>query len=349
MDEVVHFQGYSPATRVRGAALYVAGQRIMATTLLYSYNIQTTNLIQWCTGVTPEGSVNMVLGSGLARPLRGQGGESAMFSQTKVAFEHFFGFRIAKGLYPGANWLPPTGGLAAAASYYNANCVNDLDEAPRLTSCLIIDEFLLVRPQEWGILGPRTEINFLEDLIAQSSAELRGLYSDLGDTTYKVRVTSSQPYLLVPYGIQMLNAVHQHFEIAARAPQYRRAVFQGRRAAGFSSEVLTYASHKYINALFIYEPCSIWTFDWADNTIRAPCIQGADRLSRTVLAGLQLWRGSQIPEIGFALQRLEAYELGGMDPPFAGGMAGISDPGEDGGTAGDPAGADPGPGQSGNE
>lgn len=81
--------------------------------------------------------------------------------------------------------------------------VNDV--APRFSSLLSIDGFLLVRPREWAILGPNTKVSFRTDLLRKTSAAMRGLYAHLGDSSYTTASEGGRPYLVLPYGLQMLN------------------------------------------------------------------------------------------------------------------------------------------------
>jgi len=313
----------SSAGRVRGMALYIMGHRLLATTLLYSLSIQTTNLIHWCSANAPEGGVNMVLQSGLVGPRAGAEGESIMYSVVKQAFERFFGFRLEKRLYKRCLWLPPNGALPSAGDYYFP-LPSDDDEAPRFCTCLCIDDFLLERPQEWAILGPQTAIDLRLDLCPVGAPHTRGVFSDRGDSTYNQRLSSNAPYLLVPYGVQLLNAIHQHFELGDLTPQYRPAVFTGAGGGMFNMTPVQYESHKYIDDLFIYEPCTIWTFDWGDHTVRAPCFYGATQLTKALINGLLLWRGTNIPEIGFVLPRMLDNILNALAPPPYAGISGLA-------------------------
>nr|WED30099.1 proline-alanine-rich protein [Rose latent virus] len=323
--EMAALMAHSPNHRAHAIALYVAAMRTFSTTVLHSLSIQTQNLVDWCNGTAPATGVNMVLLSGMVHPVRALGPESIMFSLPKVAFEHFLGYRIVKNLYPGQKWLPHSGALTVAQHHY-AHLVSDINEPPRAFSALVIDDFILTRPQEWCVLGSETQIDFFSDLVAATTPGNRGVFSDRGDATYNQRLNSANPYLFVPYGVQLLNAICQHFELGSAAPHYRGAVYNGAGGAMFNSTPATYATHKYIASLFIYEPCSIMTFDWSDSTVRAPCFYGTTRLTQSLIRGLKMWRGANIPEVGFILSKAGNIGLSSLaPPPFAnfGGLVGV--------------------------
>ncbi|BAN29037.1 proline-alanine-rich protein [Persimmon latent virus] len=321
-DEFFSLMAASSANRVRGVSLYVASMRTFSTTTLHSLSIGTGNLVDWCTGAIPQGGVNMVLQSGIVNPQGDYNTESAMFEKPKAAFERFLGFRIEKGFYAGSNWMPACGSLAAALSYYSP-LISEADAPPRKHSCLAIDDFLLMRPQEWGVLGGTTQIDFHQDLVAFSTPENRGVFSDRGDATYRQRLTSPTPYLFVPYGIQLLNAVCQHFEVAEHVPYYRGAVYNGGAESSFSTTPARFPSSAWIEDLSMFEPCALTSFSWIDHTVRAPCMVGAVRMTASMLRALQMWRGATIPKTGCPLARIPGFALQGLAPPPFAGMGGL--------------------------
>lgn len=82
---------------------------------------------------------------------------------------HYTGWAPEFNLYPDARAQPVACTYADAADYYAAfGIVNDV--APRYSSLLSIDGFLLLRPQEWAILGPNTKVSFRNDLLRVTSA-----------------------------------------------------------------------------------------------------------------------------------------------------------------------------------
>jgi hypothetical protein len=162
-DEVLAWTALRSVDRVRSAALYTVVLATACTTTLYGLNLTTNSLIMWGMGVDTPPFINEILGSVLNTPNNPQIADKdvAMFSTPKKAFPLWLGCSVADDLYPGSYWLGPYGSEPNIAGSFAG--IQGLS-TPQLFSPLVCDNWLIVRPIEWGIAAPQPTANFRSEV-----------------------------------------------------------------------------------------------------------------------------------------------------------------------------------------
>jgi hypothetical protein len=178
-DEVLAWTSLRSVDRVRSAALYTVVLATACTTTLYGLNLVTNSLIMWGMGVITPPLINELLGSILNTPNKPQIADKdvAMFSTPKKAFPLWLGCSVADNLYPGSYWLGPYGGepnIARSFAGIQGLCT------PQLFSPLVCDNWLIVRPIEWGISAPQPKANFRNEVRISGAMNRQGWYASLG-------------------------------------------------------------------------------------------------------------------------------------------------------------------------
>nr|WGU15424.1 coat protein [Sogatella furcifera toti-like virus 2] len=310
IPEVNAFTSLSAGGRACTAALFNAAIGTFTTTVLYACSIQTINIVDWCTGAAPEAFVNTILIEGFCQPPQTEYRECIPYFIPKLAIRQYMGFTPIVNLYPGCPWNGSQNSNANAAHSFNPH---DNDQSPRLYSCLSIDNFLLERPQEWAVLGPHTKMDIRHETRALgANANRLGVFTYQGSADYMNNSSQGVPYKFVPYGNQVVNALHQYFQLAAANVRYNACGYQ------FGLKGDWEAAADYDNAildanLHILQPCTLQSFDFGDNEVRAPCMNGncltADQRRR-----LQMFNGGEVDYVGFALRRTPSETLRPLQP-----------------------------------
>ncbi|CAH0392079.1 unnamed protein product [Bemisia tabaci] len=188
-----------------------------------------------------------------------------------------------------------------------------MDAPATLSSMLVIDDFLVLRPLQWGILGDNTTANLRADLVRMTNAARVGLYTYKGCSEYPARVNSDSSYVIVPYGIQVLNFVAQFFQMADFQPDYKAADYSQGLEEQFANLSLGYATHTYDAQLHIFEPCTVWTFDWGDNEVRAPVMTAPNEMTIPRAKTIDSWGPAlTLPGVGMKLARSQITFLTGL-------------------------------------
>lgn len=315
-------EGYSDigaVNRVRLAALYNASLSAMTTTLLFSLSLTCQDVINWCTNANSRTFASTVLRGGITAPRGGNIVEAAPYFVPKLAIKHYLGLTPLINLFPGATWNGTAGATADAANAYHDMHVT---HAPRFGTVLAIDNFLLMRPQEWCVLGPHTKIDITTELRANVGTALsRGVFSYRGAKEYMERAVGACPYLFVPYGVQLINAIHQYQEMGQAALHFNSVAWSYRVQSEFT--LAQPAQDVSYNAdLHIIEPCTYASFTFADSEVIAPCMAGNDLNDRD-RRRLASWRGDLVDYVGFSLFLMDRTAFGPLEPPPIEGMAAL--------------------------
>ncbi|CAH0395958.1 unnamed protein product [Bemisia tabaci] len=126
----------------------------------------------------------------------------------------------------------------------------------------------------------------------------------------------------------MLNVIANFFDLADHNPRYSRAACVGKGGSTtFERNAGAYASHGYNANLHVFEPATVWTYDFGANEVRAPC-QVGDNLSPRQAATITLWHDNYpLPKEGFLLARDPEFHLEGVDalPDEIEGLDGLVD------------------------
>lgn len=320
----------SAVDRVRCAVLYTAVLSSATTTLLYDVNLTSDDIVSWADHVPAISQILVaVLRSGLnicgpAYP----NNEPALIKSPKKAFKLWLGVGVEGSLYPNNTWCGDYGADHHFAEVYAAI---PHGIPPRFFNPLIVDNWLNIRPIEWGLVGPRPKVNLLADInVMYMSEARRGWYGSKGSSSYGASIFGKSPMRLVVYGAQAINVITQTLRIgAAAAPviSHQFSGWWGQQGEGHGYEAEwdppvaePAANHPYMSGLWCFEPCSVMSFNYGDNAIWAPCIVGAalPAASREALRG---YCGQVDDSAGVMLNGLEAADapvnmFGAMDLGF---------------------------------
>lgn len=311
VPEGTHFAATTTTERWRLAALYNGLISAFSTTLLHSISICVQDILDWGTNAAEQNPSSMLLNYGFCHPPKGSTSESVMFSVTKLAIKHYIGLVAPTGLFTASTWNGEVGSNANIAhSFLNQNA----GSTPRFDNLLAIDNFLLSRPQEWGILGPHTKVDLQKELTVQSSRNTsRGIRTYRGDSQYTERARSNTPYLFVPYGNQIVNAIHQALELGAAAVSYNATTWNAGGVAEWEAPA-NYPDAAYIAGLHVFQPCALATYKHSDKEVRAPAMVNA-ALTLNQRTQLTTWRGQELDKVGFALHSNPNDRFVPLEPP----------------------------------
>lgn len=313
--EASMFMAMSPVERVRVAALYSATLSAASTTLLYDINIRTAMLQNWATAAAePPGLFNMIMVSGLNNPdvtnKENTKYEAVGCSQPRRAFKSWLGCGVQDEIWYNDTWCGVLGNNAGAAVAYGGLIA---ESTPCFNNPLIIDNWMLVRPIEWGVLGMHPKVALAPELRIVGNAAAQGWYASRGSPVYAARACSNEPMKMTIYGVQAINAITEILRRGAvDAPQlsHQNALWVDAGAGLPKDQVqwdapVAYAAgvNPFVGPLHIFRPCSIMTFDWATNDVWAPCIIGA-ALGAADKIALSAYTGQTAETVGFALRRI---------------------------------------------
>lgn len=170
-------------------------------------------------------------------------------------------------------------GLKAAES--PVNYLPNLGAAvtPVLHNPLAILRWLKAIPIEWGLSGPGMTVDLSHDFVIISAVDAnRGWFAENGSGEYRARTTSSAPYSIVVYGIQVANYIlsnaHdrdepivpqpfvRHYRCAPSTPFYPEGVPQAPVADSWTG----------IGNLAVYNPLRTPSYEWDTFEVVVPAI-----------------------------------------------------------------------------
>lgn len=323
-EEAEALLALSPITRLRTAALYNASLGAATTTLLHDLSITTNRLINW-TGAeadTPPLFVSL-MSSALNRSDESSAmSEAVAMAQPRKLFKLWLGCGVHPAVWANQTWLGDFGQWAArSAGSYGGGIVGGIPT--RRWSPLIIDNWLLVRPIEWGIVGPRPQVNLQHELRLVGAAATQGWYGNRGSTKYAERVTTHFPMKNVVYGAQVVNVICENLRLdGAHVPvvSYQPCLWtpQGEgipedQAQWGAPVAIPAADLIYQGALHVFDPCVLVTFDYVHQEVRAHCLVG-DALAPGERQMLSCFTGQSINNVGYFLQKVGRIE-GPLRPP----------------------------------
>lgn len=310
LEEVETFCQSIREVRVLVLALYNAAITTFTTTMLFSISLTVSDVTTWGAGGAPNSPANQILAFGICQPPKEDITEAAPYSTPKRAIKQYMGYTAMEGLFNGATWNGRQGSLPNIANHFQGM---NADRAIRWQSVLALDDFLLERPQEWAILGPRTKINLTEELIVNSTDhDDEGVRTYLGEAKYSEAAASGDPYLFIPYGNQVVNAIHQYFTLAAARVHYQPKAVRGGRPGDWSYPRALNA-FPYNAQLHVLEPCCLASYAFGAQQVRAPAMILND-LTFDQRKRLLTWVGQEIEYVGFALNRCKLDVFRNLNP-----------------------------------
>lgn len=300
-DAQVEYHALTSASqqdRVRLFALYSSTLQAMSTTVLYDMNITHGLMTQWGQGAAALPPMAAMVIQKFSDPDRSTEMEAPMFTRPKALFPTFIGCQVPTQLYPSSTWL---GNQAQSPGSVAAMADQLANRPPNNASPLSIDNWLLIRPMEWGISGPNTSLDISKEIMDVGNANMRGWRAVRGSEVYDQRVVSSLPIPIVAYGIQVLNAILNDFRwIAAKVVTFSQATWSPGRGLEWNppAEEPDWQGH-YIEALHVMQPCTVMTYDYARDVVMAPALMGPQQLTNAELRRLYNWRGQEQSQVGF--------------------------------------------------
>lgn len=297
-SEMEIFGTASAVTRTNLAAAYSALKSAAATTLMTSLNITTQGLTNYATQAALGDQETAILAQGFC-VASASVIEPIAVAKVRDAFFALTGWAVRTNLMPGMYWNGPQGGNANAVhsfAGYNAN------RPPTFWNPLVVDDFLIQRPLEWGVLAPEPKINFSHDCVSCSAAASQGVYARRGDQSYVNRVASSAPFEYVAYGTSMANAIFQMLQLNNAVLHMETSTWDYGFDAGWTPPVQDNVA-VYDADLKIFQPCTLMTYTYATTAVNAAVVLANRMGNANSLATFEAWRGDAVGRIGFMLHR----------------------------------------------
>jgi hypothetical protein len=301
--EVQTFLARRSVDRVRICTLYSACLSTFTTTTLYSLNIPVRYIIAWGMGLALPPLIVQVFNSGLL-VLKGRApnSEAIMLSQPKKGYKVLLGVNVCQGLYPSGRWNGNYGGNHIIAHSFH---LAPPQQPPRLVNPLVIDNWLIVRPMEWGICAPRPSVNLRPDLSVAVAPEIQGWYANQGSCIYAERAKGTFPAKLSVYGVQALNVICEYLAVGAPLLISEQTAYcrPNSEAVWSIPAPIPVGNFTYMPALHIIEPATLCSFNWELNRVLAPCYVNPN-IAYGELISLSHLVGQPLENAGIALNVL---------------------------------------------
>lgn len=315
------FQSYTtrtPRTRLNLCTLYSALLSSFTTTTFHSLNITTAHLQNWKTagGALPSMVSALFDQTAFFRPaLTGGGGEAKIFTRPHECFKIFAGASIPKGMFKGVAYNRGRGGVVHVGDYYQNSPAG---VAPRKFAPWIVDDWIFIRPLEWGICGQNTSVDLHKEIRMQGAAAQLGWYSVRGSDVYTQRAVADMPYRLAVYGIQALNCIVNEIRPANQLIS-RQELDWVQRGPASTREPVVYNGPEYNAAVHNFVPCTIMSYDYQNQRVWAPCLVGNAQIGVNNRFRLASLTSTVLQRVGFALAQLyEADQLNFAIPAMFG-------------------------------
>lgn len=295
--EVMQYSTIRSQDRVRLVALYTAAYSTFATTVLHSIQLAGARLREWYGGfvIAPAATQLLTTLNNITQPTA-NGAEAPIFNIIKDCFPKFLNVDVVRGTHKGNMWLGSYGSQPQFAAAFEGV---PLDTTPRIYNPLIIDNFLTVRPREWGIVGPCPKVDVHREIILQAQLANQGWRALRGSEDYQKAAVGASPFNYVEYGAFAVNAIVQYLRPDAQLLSIQDAYYSPGGVAEFAPPV-PYAGPQYIAALHTFMPCTIMTWDSANLTVRAIAISQANLPHQDMLA-LTMLKGQELQSAGLVL------------------------------------------------
>jgi hypothetical protein len=271
-EEAVAWSVTRSADRVALAALDTATLAAASTTTLYSINFTTQQLIEWSMGLDLPPLSAGLLTSPLNTPDVSLGSnEVVMYSTPKKAFPLWLTCSVVDNLYRGTYWQGSYGSQPNAANAYLGFAVTS---PPLLFSVLVIDNWIRIRPLEWGIVCPNPKVNLKPEVRLLGIDNRQGWYASAGSVRYINQAASACPIKAIVYGVQALNVICQSLDVA-QAPMLSRQQAQWSLGTTAQWEVpvpIPAIEFGWIPLLHVLEPCTLMSYSYVHESVRAPCL-----------------------------------------------------------------------------
>lgn len=316
----------SAAGRVRMATLFQACYNAFFTTMLASQNIPLQQLLNYQVNVAPQVVPDtlgplMTLLTTLTTPPDEATGACLLLAHPLSGFPRFMGTKVPSTTMWGGRYGSGAPGSIVLADINNGIAGRVLDRPPQWHSPAVVDDFLTLRPMEWGWPGYVTIADFSKEIIQLGRAARRGWHSCMGTSRYAASSTSTIEGQFVEYGILAHNVLCQYWELDGT-----RVDDLYQRAPGFTDNpdveygAAAIAPPDFWAANFVHQPCSIMSYDWVDMTVNCPALLTA-QMNGPLLRATVDWGSKLLDGVGLMpsqVQRTPSSHLGSSQVQFAG-------------------------------
>ncbi|QNS31037.1 hypothetical protein [Thrips tabaci associated dsRNA virus 2] len=269
--------------RVHAFVHLAAMLNIATATMLHSVNITKAMLADWCHRRGNMGGPEfMNVGSGAFFCNTKQGCHD-MQGHVRRAVLLWWGYSLPLLSFSDARWLPVLGGNGHADQIWGGMTNNN---APRLYTPLIMNNWTLTRPQEWGLCAPRPTVDFRQEIIDRGRQAELGWWCRMGTNEWEKRIKGKMPCNLVLYSALAVNAICQVLQL--NEPVLHRETYQWSVIGGSGRwgqvEPVPQDELEYNVNLRVFTPGCLRTYDWITNTLYSVGILAANLIQ----GGLQI-------------------------------------------------------------
>lgn len=203
---------------------------------------------------------------------------------------------------------------------------------------LSVAQHLNCLPDVLGLGNPPISFDIRTEVFPNADQADQGFFADRGCVEYEDRCRGTAPYLFVAYGLQVINAIRQHFRLrqvwAIECRVYARGLFRDNRYAVNHNGRVVQAAVRYDEEMGFVKYGSMLSFDWANERVLSPILtlqQMGDNVVHNVVnmpivdslyAGIVTQRPTY--GVGRIAGPLELLSIGGGSSSSAGGPSGGS-------------------------
>lgn len=267
--------GVRSEERMKLMILMFALIRTMTTTVFYSLNVTGVNLHRWMANMEISASLNDLLTLNLlGNPSTWSNQNALIFELVSTLIEMTTGQRTEAMQYWAERWNVRRGydlDIVAYRSPYLA-----FGHVPiQRQDVMCIDNYLQVRPLEWGITTPSPNLA-LSLLVNLHDLHVRGVYVRSGTRKYDEKSTDPEPFNIIVYGPGSMNCIAQGWFSHANRPRVRYQTYHCVNGIVPNYEWPRIqpvpARHNEYMGLGIFKPCTILSFDFNTDNILAPVL-----------------------------------------------------------------------------
>jgi hypothetical protein len=272
--EAMTFNALSVQSKQRVLALYAAMVSGMCSTVLNSMNLGGNQLNQWVRGLLVPPLLASLGNAGLFTTGEGLAQcEALIFSKTRETIYRCTGLSVPTGTKLGHSWNGRPGEHNDVFGHELGYAQLSAHQTPRYGSVIGIDDWVKIRPVEWGMASLAPTVSFKHDILRVGDGTRRGFYTCRGDKTFVQRAASGAPYVIVPYAALAMNTATQILETqAGMAIRYSHMPWDPEGEPQPEMPINDNFDPTYDGALKMMHACTVTTFDWTGSIVIAPVI-----------------------------------------------------------------------------
>lgn len=150
-----------------------------STIYLYSLQIAAERLIEWTAGAILSGaSASLIPEMNMPHRSSDNYTENIFIRVVKTCFVRYYGVDVYRKNHHNEEWLGSHGGAPHLA--YNMG-IWPLILPPFFVNPLDIDNYLVIRPLEWGVTTPYPVASFSQEVVLTGPQQLRGCFAFMED------------------------------------------------------------------------------------------------------------------------------------------------------------------------